>query len=108
MLASFSRIIKFNCQKLCLKRVEIIIITSSVRAGMWMIQNTFAVIESDWALSGGFNSFMKSISYKRQSNLLGHFLSTVKFSVMEGLSRPCYCLMCFPIEDLELECSMMH
>ena len=41
LLASFSRIIKFNCQKLYLKQVEIISINSSVRVGMWMIQNTF-------------------------------------------------------------------
>ena len=54
LLGSFSRIIKFNCQKLCLERVEIIIINSSVRVGMWMIQNTFAEIESDWTLSEGF------------------------------------------------------
>ena len=59
------------------------------RVGMWMTQNTFAITESDWTLSEGFNSFMNSISYKRQSNLLRYFLSTVTFSVMEGLSRPC-------------------
>ena len=48
--ASLLIIIKFTRQKLFLKRVEIISINSSVRVSMWMIQNTFEVIESDWTL----------------------------------------------------------
>ena len=51
-LASLSRIIKFNRQKLFLKRVEIISINSSVGVNMWMIQITSAVIESDWTYLG--------------------------------------------------------
>ena len=69
---------------------------------MWMTQNTFTVIESDSTLSEGFNSFMNSISYKRQSNLLRHFLSTVKFSVMEGLSRPCAVSCVFQLKTWNL------
>ena len=47
---------------------------------MWMNQNNFVVVESDWTLSEDFNSFMYSISY----NNVVKFVAT--FSKLNGLT----------------------
>ena len=46
-------------------------------------------MESACTLRFGFNDLIKSISYTKQSNLFLHFLSTLKRSSPEPLSRAC-------------------